>query len=362
MSAPERIIEAGGVVFACERLLGRAEWVPVWETAALAASLGPALITGGAGSIGGTLAARLAALGVPVCIADANEAALDLLERDLPPGDGVTYRLCDVGDSVQVQRALSSFAPRTIFHLAAKKHVKYAEHAARNAVLSNVLGTWNVLDAARKHGGVKNVVCASSDKAVAAKNLLGRTKRAAERITSSFAAAWGEGKASSVRLCNVLGTAGNVLEHYVDEAKRGVVLDVWSRDMTRFFCSVHEAVDLFLHAAARPGAPVYTLDPGPATPIVDFASRVCAVLAEHGIPANAEVTERFGAMHARHEELWTRDETVHHHAHAPAPVSITCPVPQLEVVEPLLRQAGAAPLDDSAMLEWLSGVESMLQA
>ena len=114
---------------------------------------------------------HLAALGVPVCIADADERAMDALARELPPSDTVAYRLCDVADALQVYDAISAFQPRTIFHLAAKKHVKYAEPAVRNAVMTNVVGTWNAVNAARKSECVCNVVCASSDKAVAAANV-----------------------------------------------------------------------------------------------------------------------------------------------------------------------------------------------
>lgn len=325
MTVPERAIVVGGCLFPCADLLGRPEWTPACDAAEVAREIGPALITGGAGSIGSTLAARLGALGVPVCIADANESAMDALERELLPSETLVYRLCDVSDASQVRDTVADFQPRTIFHLAAKKHVKYAECALRNAVQTNVFGTAHVLDVAETAACVRNVVFASSDKAVAAANVLGESKRVAERLMAAFAAQWTRGRAASVRLCNVLGTAGNVLDHYVDEAKRGVTLDVWSRDMTRYFCSVHEAADLFLHAALRAGAPVITLDAGPATPIAELAARVCAILADHGIPARYEVSERFGAMHARHEELWLDSEVVSRPLTTPDVAGITYP-------------------------------------
>ena len=360
MSAPEPAITVGGHVFPCAELLGRAEWCPHWDDAELREAIGPALITGGAGSIGAALAARLVRAEVPVCIADADERAMDALEREIPPSGLASYRLCDVSDALQVANTVATFAPRTIFHLAAKKHVKYAENAARNAIQSNVVGTWNVLGAARAAASVQSVICASSDKAVAATNLLGQTKRAAERVTTAFAAAWRDGHAASVRLCNVLGSGGNVLDHYVDEAKRGVTLDIWSRDMTRYFCSIHEAVDLFLHAAIRPGAPVITLDPGPATPIADLAARVCAILARHGLEARHEVSERFAPMHARHEELWTADEAITTSATPPAPVGIHYATPPLMNFSPLLNTASHS-LDNAAMLAWLGQLASGLE-
>ncbi len=353
MTAPERVISVGGCVFPCERLLGRAEWAPLWDDAALRAGIGPTLITGGAGSIGSALAARLARADVPVCIADTDERAMDALARELAPSDTVHYRLCDVADALQLRDTVEAFQPQTVFHLAAKKHVKYAETAARNAITTNVLGTWHALDSARAVSSVKNVVCASSDKAVAATNLLGHTKRAAERLTTAFAATWTRGNIASVRLCNVLGTAGNVLDHYVDEAKRGVVLDVWSRDMTRYFCSVYEAVDLFLHAAMHRGAPVITLDPGAATAIADLAERVCAILGEHGVDARFEVSERFAPVHARHEELWTDDESVSRPAAVPDVAAIQYAPATLEAVETIAGEASGTPMGNAAMLAWL---------
>ena len=223
MTVPERVIEVGDCVFPCEELLGRAEWTPAWDAAEIAREIGPSLITGGAGSIGSVLAAHLAAFGVPVCIADADERAMDALARTLPPSKSVVYRLCDVADALQVYDAISAFQPRTIFHLAAKKHVKYAEPAVRNAVMTNVVGTWNAVNAARKSECVCNVVCASSDKAVAAANVLGHTKRAAERLTTAFAREWTRGRVASVRLCNVLGTAGNVLLAFTADGKQALV-------------------------------------------------------------------------------------------------------------------------------------------
>lgn len=356
MTARGRAISVGGCEFDCARLLSREEWAPQWANDDLRAQIGPALITGGAGSIGAALAARLSAAGVPICIAGSDELAMDALARRIAPSESVHYRLCDVSDAVQTRDLIESFAPRTIFHLAAKKHVKYAETAARNAIMTNVVGTWHVLTAANELPGVCNVVCASSDKAVAATNLLGHTKRAAERLTTAFSQSWTRGNMASVRLCNVLGTAGNVLDHYVDEAKRGVTLDVWSRDMTRYFCSIHEAVDLFVAAARDRGAPVSTLDPGTATPIADLAERVCEMLREQGVDARYEVSERFAPVHARHEALWSATEEVSRPDTTPGIAGIRYAAPALDALAPLLREPAEKSMNNAAMLDWLERV------
>jgi len=360
MTPPRSALSVGGYDFDCARLLGRAMWSPEWDAAALGDALGPTLITGGAGSIGSALAERLSSADVPVCIVGSDELAMDALARRLPPADTLQYRLCDVADAVQVRDTVAGFQAQTIIHLAAKKHVKYAETAARNAIMTNVLGTWHVLDAARGLQHVRNVVCASSDKAVAATNLLGHTKRAAERLTTAFAATWTRGSAGSVRLCNVLGTAGNVLDHYVDEAKRGVTLDVWSRDMTRYFCSVHEAVDLFLHAVVHGNAPVISFDPGEAVAIADLADRVCTMLREQGLDAHYEVSERFAPVHARHEELWSNDELVTPPATLPGVAVIHYTTPSVESLAALLREPADRAMDNAAMLAWLERLATAL--
>lgn len=353
MSAARAFV-ANGVSFVGAELLGRAEWTPEWSPGQLASTLGAVVITGGAGSIGGALATRLVQEGAEVWITDADERAMDLLARTLAPGSKCHYRLCDVCDAVAVGEILAETNARTIFHLAAKKHVKYAEHAVRNAVLTNLVGTWNVLDAARALPGCPRVICASSDKAVAATNVLGLTKRAAEQLTTAFAADHPGQRIASVRLCNVLGTAGNVLDHYVDEARRGVTLDVWSRDMSRYFCTVHEAVDQFLVAALDRDAAVLTLDPGAPTLIADLAQRACEVLRSQGLDARFEISECFAPIHARHEHLWGEHESVQRPPQPPALATISYPPAKLPPLEALLTGA-ALPVGNPAMRTWLDG-------
>lgn len=299
------MLDVRGIRFRCADLTGRPEWLPVAEPAALA-GLGRCIVTGGGGSIGGTLTRWLARAGVPILVADVDEDRLYQISGEL--GDAAEYQLLDICDGLQVRETFRRFAPRTVFHLAAKKHVRFVQGAARAALAANGLGTMNVVDAARAGEMPARVVVASSDKASVPQNLVGLTKRTAEEVVGSARAASGNAL-RAVRLPNVLGTAGGVLDHYVREGTAGRPLDVWSSDMSRFFCCVHEAAHALVSAALDDReAALMILDVGRALPIVDLASTVARDLGNSGFPTEVVVSERFAPVHARHEILHGPDE------------------------------------------------------
>ncbi|HXO21744.1 MAG TPA: polysaccharide biosynthesis protein, partial [Thermoanaerobaculia bacterium] len=214
-----------------------------------------------------------------------------------------------VADPDQLGPVIRAHSPQVVFHLAAKKHVLFAESAVRLTVLTNVVGALNVLAACRQVEGLEAVALASTDKAVAGRNVMGLTKRIAELLF--FSARESGLPAAVVRLCNVVGSSSNVLETYVRRALRGEPLEVYSADLTRYFCSLHEAVDLLKSAClgvSRSAAT--TLDVGPPMPMVEFASRVAGALEARGHPASTVVLEKLDGAEARHEELWSSTEEV----------------------------------------------------
>ncbi|HEY7196930.1 MAG TPA: polysaccharide biosynthesis protein [Gaiellaceae bacterium] len=205
------------------------------------------LLTGGAGSIGNALTTLLLGFGPDqVTLLDAHEAALTS-DRRLR-GDRVRHVLCDVRDAGRLEREIGEARPDVVFHLAAYKHVDWAELYPEEFVDTNLHGSWNVLRAAER-AGVETVVVASTDKAALAASFYGRTKRFMEQLTA-FAGRRAGGKRIAVRFVNVLGTAGSASELFLRQARASVPLTVTDTGMVRYWITMAHA------AAAAAQAPL----------------------------------------------------------------------------------------------------------
>ena len=241
------------------------------------------LLTGGAGSIGRALTTFL--LGFrpeEVTILDANEAALtaDRRSRD----GGVGHVLCDVRDPGRIERELAAARPDVVFHLAAYKHVDWAERFPEEFVDTNLMGSWNVLRAAGR-AGADTVVVASTDKAAAAAGVYGRTKRLMEQLTA-FSARETGGRRIALRFVNVLGTAGSVSELFLRQARAGLPLTVTDSGMVRYWITMAHAAALAAHAALlAPEGTLLATAAEPATLTVgDLAGRIWRESGRRGIP------------------------------------------------------------------------------
>jgi len=207
---------------------------------------------------------------------DRDESALHALmlslegRADLESGNAI---LADIRDSKRMRQVMETHRPDVVFHAAALKHVNMLEHHAIEAVKSNVFGTMNVLEAAAA-AGVKRVVNISTDKAADPACVLGYTKRIAEGVTAHYAARSGL-KCLSVRFGNVLGTRGSVLKTFEAQVARGGPITVTHPEVTRFFMTVSEAVQLVIQAAAVGGpGEVLVLDMGDPVRINDIAEQM----------------------------------------------------------------------------------------
>ncbi|MDQ3865337.1 MAG: polysaccharide biosynthesis protein [Actinomycetota bacterium] len=208
------------------------------------------VVTGGAGSIGRALTTFL--LGFrpeSVTVLDAHEAGLAGDRRARPADDLARLRhvLCDVRDAGRVDRELAVARPDLVFHLAAYKHVDWAELFPEEFVDTNLHGSWNVLRAADRVG-VETVVVASTDKAALAASFYGRTKRLLEQLTA-FAARQAGGRRTAVRFVNVLGSGGSVSELFLRQARAGLPLTVTDGGMVRYWITMAHAATLAAHAA-----------------------------------------------------------------------------------------------------------------
>ncbi|MGQ2910327.1 polysaccharide biosynthesis protein [Aeromicrobium sp.] len=237
------------------------------------------LVTGAGGSIGSELCRQVWRFNPDrLVMLDRDESALHSLHlslhgrADLESEDTV---LCDIRDADRVMDILQDVRPHVVFHAAALKHVNMLEHHAVEGLRTNVWGTLSVLEAAADVG-VERFINISTDKAADPCNVLGYTKRIAELVTSAVGRT-ASGTYQSVRFGNVLGTNGSVLKTFASQIERGGPVTVTDPDVTRYFMTVDEAVQLVLQAAAigRSGEAL-VLDMGEPIAILDVARRLIA--------------------------------------------------------------------------------------
>jgi FlaA1/EpsC-like NDP-sugar epimerase len=257
-----------------EDLLGRA---PVTiEVDAIAQFLAGkrVMVTGAAGSIGSELVRQLTRFPCAEILAvDINESGLfDLEEAALSAETRVPVRavVADIRDRDKVDWMFRTLQPRVIFHAAAYKHVPLMERNAEEAVKTNILGTFVLAETAVRTG-VETFVLISTDKAVYPNNVMGATKRVAERVIQALG---GRGRTHflAVRFGNVLGSRGSLIPVIQEQIRQGGPIMLTHPDMRRYFMSTAEAVLLVLQAALTDRqVGLFVLDMGEPIRIVDLA-------------------------------------------------------------------------------------------
>ena len=226
------------------------------------------LITGGAGSIGSELVRQLAPKN-KIFILDFNETAtFDLTEELKLKGYWVNCRIGDIRDKETIADVFSDFKPQIIFHAAAYKHVTPMEIYPEEAVETNVLGTLNVLRAANRWECTEKFVYISTDKAINSSSVMGATKKVGEIMVKNKGGI-------VVRFGNVLGSRGSVIPLWQASINRGEPLNVTHKDMTRFFMTIPEAVELVIEAAeiGKPGS-IMIMDMGQPVNILELAKKI----------------------------------------------------------------------------------------
>src|SRR6202042_2954985 len=185
--------------------------------------------------------------------------------------------LADIRDPHRIREVFERFRPQIVFHAAALKHLPLLERYPAEAVQSNVFGTQTVLAAAAACG-VRSFVNISTDKAADPVSVLGYSKRIAERLTAHMAGQ-ADGTYLSVRFGNVLGSRGSVLTALSAQVAAGGPVTVTHPQVTRYFMTADEAVQLVLQAAVigRDGE-VLVLDMGEQVRIDDMARRLVATV------------------------------------------------------------------------------------
>ncbi len=307
---------------AIEDLLGRPQAVLDRASMQRLVSGRRVLVTGAGGTIGAELTRQVAALGPShLVLLDSSEYALYTIDREILETHRPLSRLAVIGDvreAARIDEVIGAERPDLVLHAAALKHVPIVEANPIEGVLTNALGTRNVAEACRAHG-VGTMVLISTDKAVNPTNVMGASKRVAEMACQSLdlAAAREPGgtRYVTVRFGNVLGSTGSVVPLFQRQLAQRGPLTVTDREITRFFMTVREAVELVLQSAALAGedaarGKIFVLDMGEPVKIVELARQMIRLA---GLKPDVDVKIEFIGLRPGeklHEELFHADEAL----------------------------------------------------
>ena len=255
------------------------------------------LVTGGAGSIGSEICRQVARFQPRTLIVfDQAESELYRIEQELHrtlPSANVIIELGDMRDPVRIDEVIRRHSVNSIFHAAAYKHVPMMESHVIEAARNNIIGTWNVAEAAHRNR-VPEFLMISSDKAVNPTSIMGVTKRIAELIVTSMAVTNGGTKFVSVRFGNVLGSNGSVVPLFKEQIAGGGPVTVTHPDMRRYFMTVREAVQLVLQASTMgKGSEIFVLDMGEPVRILDLARNLIRL---SGLVPDEDIEIRFTGL------------------------------------------------------------------
>jgi FlaA1/EpsC-like NDP-sugar epimerase len=292
------------------------------------------LITGAGGSIGSEICRQIARFGpARLVMYEQSEFNLYSIEQDLRgrfPGLPLTPLIGDVKDLEHLRATCSKWRPQVVFHAAAYKHVPLMEEADNvwQCLRNNVLGTYQAALASAEHG-VERFVLISTDKAVNPTNVMGATKRAAEKVISSMAAEHGATRFMAVRFGNVLGSSGSVIPKFKEQIAKGGPVTVTHPDIIRYFMTIPEAARLVLQAAAiGETGQVLVLDMGEPVKVVELARQMIRLAGR----SEAEVRIEFSGLRA--------GEKLYEELLADADTTLPTSVPALRIA----RLSGSQPL------------------
>jgi len=274
------------------------------------------LVTGAGGSIGSEICRQVAGFNPDQLIMLGHgensifEAAISL--RDDYPQLNLREVIADIRDESRLNEVFHIYKPHVVFHAAAHKHVPLMEDNPIEAVKTNIFGTMNLAKLACQEG-VPRFVLISTDKAVNPTSVMGATKRIAEMITLYYnMKARQENlptKFMAVRFGNVLGSRGSVVPIFKEQIRRGGPVTITHPDMTRYFMTIPEAVQLVIQAGAMgQGGEVFVLDMGKPVRILDLAKDLIRL---SGFEPGTDIPIKFNGIRKGeklYEELLTAEE------------------------------------------------------
>jgi FlaA1/EpsC-like NDP-sugar epimerase len=230
------------------------------------------MVTGAGGSIGSELCRQIARFAPERMIFyELSEFALYAIGQEFAD-QPIVCLVGDVKDEATLAAVFRTYKPDVVFHAAAYKHVPLMENEnSWQAVCNNVLGTWRTARAAIDHG-VSEFVLISTDKAVNPANVMGTSKRLAERVCEALQRQSDHTRFVVVRFGNVLGSSGSVIPKFREQIAKGGPVTVTHPNIIRYFMLIPEAAQLVLQAGLMgKGGELFVLDMGEPVKIADLA-------------------------------------------------------------------------------------------
>ena len=241
------------------------------------------LISGAAGSIGSEIVWQILLFNPKkIIIVDQAETPLHHLSLELSKSDAaveIHSVIADIRNLEVMDDIFEKHQPSIVYHAAAYKHVPLMEENPAQAIFTNVKGTKNLADLSQKYN-VGRFVMVSTDKAVNPSNVMGASKRIAEKyVQSLFYKDLLEGglgtKFITTRFGNVLGSNGSVVPLFTKQIAAGGPVTITHQDIIRYFMTIPEACQLVLEAGAMGnGGEIYIFDMGKPVKIIDLARKM----------------------------------------------------------------------------------------
>lgn len=281
------------------------------------------LVTGAAGSIGSEIVRQLLQYNPKqVVLCDQAETPLHELQleiEDLHQNQKVALFMANIQNYSRMQHLFETFKPQLVFHAAACKHVPMMENNPAEAILTNIMGTKNLSDLSLQYE-VEKFLMISTDKAVNPTNVMGATKRMAEIYIQALNAHPLKHQKTSfitTRFGNVMGSNGSVIPRFKSQIEKGGPITVTHPEITRYFMTIPESVQLVLEAAAMgKGAEIFLFDMGEPVKILDLALKMIRLC---GLSPATDIKIVYCGLRPGeklHEELLHEDEqtiATHHH-------------------------------------------------
>jgi FlaA1/EpsC-like NDP-sugar epimerase len=279
------------------------------------------LITGAAGSIGSEIVRQISQFELKLLlVCDFAESPLHELTLELQdcfPDISFVPILADVRDYDRMKLVFDAYTPNYVYHAAAYKHVPLMETHPCEAVLTNVLGSRNIVDLSVLYGA-EAFVMVSTDKAVNPTNVMGASKRVAEIYVQSLSKKIKDQAAGSTytriittRFGNVLGSNGSVIPRFEEQIKKGGPVTVTHPDIIRYFMTIPEACRLVLEAGnLGEGGEIFVFDMGDSIKIKDMAEKMIRL---SGLVLDKDIKIKYTGLRPGeklHEELLYDNESM----------------------------------------------------
>lgn len=272
------------------------------------------LITGAGGSIGSEICHQLLSYPISklICICRSEYSLYQLKEKITKENFNhkkIVFYIGNIKDKNRMLEVFETDKPDVVFHAAAHKHVPYMEENEREAIKNNILGSENIMHLSSQFD-VKKFIFISTDKAVNPTNVMGATKRYAEKLTLYYFHKYGL-NTSIVRFGNVLGSRGSVVPLFRKQILDGGPITVTHPDVVRYFMTIPEAALLVVNCAAlASGGEKFILDMGEPVNISKLVERMIKF---YGYVPGKEITIKYTGLRKGEkifEELSTKKENV----------------------------------------------------